>query len=550
MRKRILIAAGTAATAALLALPMTAVASPHTLCVGGPGCFPTLASALAAANDGDTVRLAPGIYAGGVTVTHSISLIGSGAARTVIRGGGPVLTIGSFQAQSEPTVSVSGVTITGGHATTNPAAAASGLPAGALAFGGGIEIPPAANSGPGAVVTITNAAITGNSAAPTASAPVGPPCPGGVACAFAQAAGGGIDNSGALTILDSTVSGNGAGSPAGVASDADGGGIATFAGSLTLVGSLVSNNTAEAVAPDGRYAEGGGIFMSDGTALTIRSSAVTSNATVLQNTFPYSLGGGQTLDMSSNSGGIHFGDDVTATIDSTHIDGNTITVDDPNGEPTAFDAGLCLCTDDDVSSTLTLRNSTVDYNRVAVTVASQADVFPGSGSALELDGPGTVSGTQVTGNTVRVFALAGDAIAEGGIAVADGSTPVEIDNSAIFGNVTTAIAPHGTAEVLGAGMMNQGPTVLANDAVTHNLAIVLGETDIAQGGGIFNGQTWFGPGPLTLENTTVTHNVLTGPPGSTLQGAGIFTLAPSTTTLQCTSSVSANTPDDCFGGGC
>src|SRR5215475_8149493 len=65
------------------------------ICVGnGPQCFPTLAAALAAAHDGDTVQLGPGVYKGGVTIDASINLVGAGANRTIIKGGGPVVTIG------------------------------------------------------------------------------------------------------------------------------------------------------------------------------------------------------------------------------------------------------------------------------------------------------------------------------------------------------------------------------------------------------------------------------------------------------------------------
>ena len=43
-----------------------------------------------------------------------MNIVGAGAHNTIINGGGPVLTIGAFNASTEPTVSISGVTITGG----------------------------------------------------------------------------------------------------------------------------------------------------------------------------------------------------------------------------------------------------------------------------------------------------------------------------------------------------------------------------------------------------------------------------------------------------
>jgi len=150
-------------------------ASTDTLCVGGAGCFPTIQAAVAAAHDGDTITIGAGEFAGGISIDKSVSLTGAGADRTTIRGGGPVLTLGVLRAASEPTVTIAGVTITGGVSTSslvrgNPEFKASG---------GGIEIPPGAGQAVGATVTISNSVITGNRATPNAAAPLGPPCPGG-----------------------------------------------------------------------------------------------------------------------------------------------------------------------------------------------------------------------------------------------------------------------------------------------------------------------------------------------------------------------------------
>ena len=119
-RRRVLAAAVTVAAAGGLALaaePAQAAA----LCVGsGGGCYPTIQAAVDAAHAGDTITIGAGTFAGGVTITKSVSLQGAGAASTIIRGGGHVLTIGAYGAASEPTVSISGVTITGGLARSSP----------------------------------------------------------------------------------------------------------------------------------------------------------------------------------------------------------------------------------------------------------------------------------------------------------------------------------------------------------------------------------------------------------------------------------------------
>ena len=89
------------------------------LCVGSqPGCFATLQAAVGAARNGDTITIAPGTYAGGVTIDVSVTIIGAGAGVTIISGGGPVLTIGNFGSVSEPSVTIEGVTITGGVTET------------------------------------------------------------------------------------------------------------------------------------------------------------------------------------------------------------------------------------------------------------------------------------------------------------------------------------------------------------------------------------------------------------------------------------------------
>lgn len=89
-----LAAALTFAAAAALAPSPAQAAGPRTVCVGSaPPCVPTLSAAMAAARDGDTVRVDPGVYRGGITIKKSIQLVGAGAGRTVIDGGGPVVRV-------------------------------------------------------------------------------------------------------------------------------------------------------------------------------------------------------------------------------------------------------------------------------------------------------------------------------------------------------------------------------------------------------------------------------------------------------------------------
>jgi hypothetical protein len=511
-----------------------------TICVGNKiGCYPTLQAGLNAVNDGDTVKILAGTYSGGVTASKSVSLLGAGSGATVIEGGGPVLTIGQAGAANEPTVLIQGVTITGGVNGS--------VPATDRAKGGGIWVPPNAAGDGGATVTIRNSVITGNSVAPTSAgpSPSGVICPGGAFCPFALAAGGGIYNDGTMTLENTVVSDNTAGSAAGVASDAEGGGIHTNSGSLTLLNSAIRNNNAVGVAPDGRFAEGGGIFMSENTQLTIRNSTVGDNSTVLSATFPhpYPEQGGGTDSMASNGGGIHTSDGGSTTIANSHLDGNTITVSDPNGEPVGFDAALCTCGE----NSLTLTNSTANGNKVIATVGSQADVGPSGPAAMEFDGPATITNTRITGNSTTVTSPDGAAEALGAVGGFQISPDTAtITNTVISGNTVTASSTTGSATAQGDGLTNDGVLLLANDQITHNKGTASAPTGSSQGGGIFNGVI-FGAPPvqLNLQNTNVTGNTLLGNPGITLQGGGLYT--PGFPTTSTNSHITNNTPDQCYG---
>ena len=177
-----------------------------------------------------------------------------------------MLTIGAYGAASEPTVSISGVTVTGGAGPVEPGIGPAVRQGRRLGAGGGIEIPPGAHLADGATVTISDSVITGNRANPSTSIPSGISCPGGFPqgqCPFAPANGGGIDSWGALTLIRTAVTGNSAGAAPGqpgTTSDADGGGIYSRQGSLTLDHAIVSGNRATATSPAGRFAEGGGIW--------------------------------------------------------------------------------------------------------------------------------------------------------------------------------------------------------------------------------------------------------------------------------------------------
>lgn len=513
-----------------------------------PSCqFSQIAPAIAAATSGDTVNVAAGTYQGGFTIAVTMNLVGAGAGATVISGGGPVITIGPAATSSTLTVSISGVTITGG--VTHSSLGSS--PAGVIAAGGGVEIP-ANGIGPAGVVTISHSVITGNLVMPTASTPSGPnyPCPGGQ-CPFNEAHGGGIDNNGVLTLRDSTVTDNQA-----VGVNGQGGGIySTGTGRLTLIGATVTRN--QALAPTsmvGRYAEGGGIFAAAGGTLTVMHSVVSHNTSSLTSTLPVTAGG-QTINMVANGGGIHADDGASTTIENTTINDNSVSAIDPGGPANAINAAIQV-------GQLTMDNSVISHNRVSSTTATDGVTDPsptafdtgGQGGTLEVDEGGTISHSRITDNSSTSTSAHGPVDENSGLDLfpPGDSSPARlltVQDSVISGNTATATSGSGSATVQGVGILNTSLLRLVADQVRDNSGHATGKTALAQGAGIWNGSS-AGPNStvrLALDHTVVTHNSLTAGPGDTVQGAGLFTIPP--VTLKA-STITANNPGNCSGTSC
>jgi predicted outer membrane repeat protein len=497
-----------------------------TLCVGGPGCYSTLQAAVDAAHDGDTITIAPGSYAGGVTIDVSVRLVGAGAGQTTISGGGPVLTIGAYGASSEPTVSIDGVTITGGVTRSSPESVPFVGQEGVIALGGGIEIPPNADFSGGADVTITNSVITGNRVAPTATLPIGPTCPSGRPCPFAWAIGGGIDNWGTLTLDGTTVSNNRVGTASGLsnlASDADSGAIQNWLNTpLTITNSVISGNQASASAPNGRFADSGAIFM-EGGSLSMSGSSVTNNSATLNAGLPNSV---NTLAVA---GGIHISDQASGgSIRNTTVSGNAVTMTNTAGDANAFTGAF----QNDSNTGLELSNDVITNNSVTVSALGHSGGNAAGDSGAGEWG-GTVTNTRVTGNRVSTSSVAGDADADAGASEFNGS----ITNSLVSDNHVQAYSPHGTAIDRGGGLVG-GRITLRNTTVSGNTANANGRSGFARGGGIF------GDAPLVLVDSSVTGNALSGNSAITLQGGGIY----ATASVSLTNSVIAdNIPDQCFG---
>jgi hypothetical protein len=541
--------------AGLLAVVAAAIgsgqASAATQAVCPSGCtFTQIAPALAAAKNGDTISIGAGTYDGGLTIDKSVKLAGAGPGRTTISGGGPVLTIGTFGASSEPTVTIDGVTITGGVSRSSPMSTPFTGHEGVFAAGGGVEIPPGADFAVGATVTMTNTVVTGNRVAPTDTVgprpeqlPFWPICPTGP-CPFAGAFGGGVDNWGTLTLTNSTVSNNSVGTAAGlsdVASDAEGAGIHSTIGALTINNSAISGNRASASAPNGRFADSGALFL-DGGTLTMSNSSVTNNSATLTAAFPSSV------DMGVHAGAIHFSQNAqAATVSNTTIAGNAATMTNSVGDSFADSAGLHTDIDVSVNNHLvTLSNDVIANNHVtSTTVGGSSGNADGSSGAGELSG--TFSNIRLTGNTVDVRSATGSASGEGGASVFDGGS---FTNSLIGDNRVHVSAPGGSATVQGGGIFVAVSLTLRNSTVNGNRGDASGASGSAKGGGIFDVAFPFGPdgppgGPLVLQTSNVTGNLLSGGAGIALKGGGLYIQSEPLTTTN--SVITENIPDECFG---
>jgi hypothetical protein len=525
------VSAAFAVALAAVATPAPAHAHQAGLCVGPKaGCFATVRGALHAAHNGDTIHIAKGSFQGGVTITKSVHLIGSGQRATRIHGGGPVITLKTRHGK-KPTVTISALTVQGGRTTGK----------GPFSEGGGINVLAAGTPRhplPGPTLTLRNVTVTHNEATAlkTSSSPSGVKCPHHD-CPYAQANGGGIANAGNLTLIHSTISGN---RLDGRLSDADGAGIFSQFGTLKVLSSVVTANRAEPK-KIGRFSEGGGIFVND-SALVVRHSTISHNRADLVTSWPI-MGQGVLIDMNANSGGIHVGDDGSAVIDHSQIVHNEISAKDPTGEPLAFDSAMLVG-----NSHLRMSHTVIADNTGTVRAATTADVGF-SGTALELDAGGSVTDSRISDNAATTTSPHGVAAAGNAVGVYDFfSDPrqVTFTRATIRGNTATAITTSGTSTVQGAGVLNNSLLHLVDSTVQGNTGNVQGGTNpSAQGGGVWNGVLLSGPPvTLTLDGTSITGNVLTGPGGATLQGGGLYTTSPITRT---NSPIANNHPDQCFG---
>jgi hypothetical protein len=469
-----------------------------TLCVGnGSVCYATLKAAVDAAHDGDTIKVGPGTFAGGMTIDVSIRIVGSGAHATVIRGGGPVLTIGRQLDPDPPTVSIRGLTITGGDVSARGDDAFAAL-------GGGVLIEIGSDFGRGGTVTITDSIITGNRAAPRETNTDGD---------FALAQGGGIDNFGDLTLVNTEVTNNESGSARGrpsLATQANAGGIYNHVqAALRLEGSLVRGNRARVTSPHDGAADSGGIFTLGET--TITNSVVSENTAELVSSAPVSV------DQASLAGGIHVAFCPVEFCGPPH--------------PT------------------TITNSIVRGNRATAQDVDVAGLAVGFAGGIEAEGPLLLERSVVTDNVLRAVS-AGDAAADGGGLEVLGQAKIR---DSLIGHNSVLVEAVRAALAQGGGIANAGQLTLERTIVLGNSVhatgsggdLPFGLASAAQGGGIWNASfSDDAPPQLTMTDSAVLRNSVSASHGFLVQGGGLYTDFP--VSLRRTL-VAGNQPDQCFG---
>ncbi len=498
--RRVLAAATVASLLAVIAaFSGGAEAAPgSTLCVDQkPGCFGTIQEAVDTAQDGDTIRIGPGSFAGGITIEKDVALAGVSADATTIEGGGPVITIGTPDGVDQPTVSISRVTITGGFNDSTP------LPFAAI--GGGVWIPPSANNATGATVAISDSVIAGNRTAPESDEQV-LGCP----CAF----GAGINNAGTLTVTNTRISDNVAGStasdPSGAVFAAGGGIFSAAQATLTVRHSVVSGNRVAVSLPNGHNTDGGGIA-SHGV-LTLEDSIVRDNRSEVEASTASSFFSGDFTE--ANAGGLYLAPGSSTTISRSKISGNGVHSTNTAGDASAEAAGI------DAEGTLLLTSSTIQNNEAVAAVPAA------SGFLAETDG--------------------------GGIQVRETASVRTVRDSRITDNSLSSTSENGQAFASGGGIANiSGNLTLERTVVAANNATATGVGGFNLGGGIVNILFGSGPPELTLTDSVITANRVVASGGVMAQGGGLYTADPFTGDpfpVDMTRAVIAgNQPDQCVG---
>jgi hypothetical protein len=291
--------------------------------------------------------------------------------------------------------------------------------------------------GQGAVIKITGLTITGGNAQ----------------------VGGGIDNAGSLSLVNTTITGNSASAPSSASDAARGGGIEN-SGALSVADSTISHNSAAGPSSDG---DGGGIDNSG----TLSVSNCTFNGNSASTAVALRSGSGGGIE---NSGML--------SVTNCTFSGNTASGGILSGE-----SGGAI----ENSGTLSVINST--FSRNSATSAHTPSFGAGgtaAGGGIENSGTLSVTNCTFTGNTANVGGRGGGISNSGALSIAT------VTNSTFSGNAATD-----ELSSFGGGISNGGTLTITNSTVSDN-------SSTTEGGGLDN------DGTLTLTNCTISGNAATG----------------------------------------
>jgi hypothetical protein len=233
-------------------------------CLSAGTACKTIGRAISLAASGDTIIVAAATYTENLTIGKNLNILGSGATTTIIDGGGAgtVVTISNTSAH----VTLSKLKIRNGEGSLVVVGFTRAI------AGGGIN-----NSG---TLTLTNSIVSGN------LAPI--PCIHFfVFCEIRGGTtwGGGIYNSGALTISNSIISGNHAGGGCNATCWALGGGIYNRGTLMMIKNSTLTGNSAGisvgtscGTSGFSSCRVGGGAFYTSAGTVTLNNSTVAGNS--------------------------------------------------------------------------------------------------------------------------------------------------------------------------------------------------------------------------------------------------------------------------------
>ena len=429
----------------------------------------SLRAAIAAATNGDTITFDSSLNgqtitltSGPLMVTQSLTISGPGAGNLTINNT-TVNGTSDFDIEIMPvantSVTISGLTITGGHARDFG--------------GGGIDANSVAN------LTLDGDVITGNSALLRTNGTFG---------------GGGVFvNGGTVNVSNSAITRNTVtfnDNVSGANNASGGGGIYSDGGDVSLTGSDVSNNIVEMASSAGASG-GGGIYANGGHTVEL------TNTTVVGNTDQITSSTGE-----DDGGGGIFSNGADVSLGSATVDGNSFTlgsgIDGNHGGGGVYaDGGV-------VTASLT----SIDGN--SATVSSDTFGDDGGGGIVSQGGAVGVAFSSISNNTLNITDTGGGD--DGGGAILDEGGGGTYLMSTFSGNSTTISG--GTTGNGGGAILSFGATSISSLTIAGNHVTTPDATQ-ASGGAILNEFS------VEFDNTIVAGNTATS--AGNCAGSGTFT---------------------------